>query len=49
MRGYELQQTLQDVHAEKGTADDLGAATTFGNGRLNSYRAVTNNTLPGGG
>jgi subtilisin family serine protease len=33
----------------EGTADDLGAATTFGNGRLNSYRAVTNNTLPGGG
>jgi subtilisin family serine protease len=31
------------------TADDLGSAgydTTFGNGRLNSYRAVTGSTLP---
>lgn len=34
-----------------GTADDLGAAgpdNTFGAGRLNTYRAVTNNTLPAG-
>ena len=34
----------------EGSADDLGTAgydTKFGNGRLNSYRAVTNNTLGG--
>jgi subtilisin family serine protease len=34
-----------------GTADDLGAAgydTKFGNGRVNSYRAVTGATLGGG-
>ncbi|HET6681357.1 MAG TPA: S8 family serine peptidase [Gemmatimonadaceae bacterium] len=34
-----------------GTADDLGAAgydTKFGNGRLNSYRAVTGSTLSAG-
>ena len=34
------------------SADDLGAPgydQTFGNGRLNSYRAVTSSTLPGGG
>jgi serine protease len=34
-----------------GTADDLGAAgydTKFGNGRVNSYRAVTGTTLGGG-
>lgn len=33
------------------TADDLGASgydTTFGNGRLNSYRAVTGSSLPAG-
>ncbi|HEX6536091.1 MAG TPA: S8 family serine peptidase [Gemmatimonadaceae bacterium] len=33
------------------TADDLGDAgydTRFGNGRVNSYRAVTGGTLPGG-
>lgn len=33
------------------TADDKGAAgydQTFGNGRVNSYRAVTGNTLPAG-
>ncbi|MEK6597307.1 MAG: S8 family serine peptidase, partial [Gemmatimonadota bacterium] len=35
-----------------GTADDLGTSgydTRFGNGRLNSYRAVTNTTLNEGG
>jgi serine protease len=35
-----------------GTTDDLGAAgydTQFGNGRLNSYRAVTGSTLDEGG
>jgi serine protease len=35
-----------------GTTDDLGAPgydTQFGNGRLNSYRAVTNSTLNEGG
>jgi serine protease len=34
-----------------GSADDLGAPgydTTFGAGRLNSYRAVTNTGLPAG-
>ena len=34
-----------------GTADDLGASgydTTFGAGRLNSYRAVTGSSLPAG-
>jgi serine protease len=34
-----------------GTADDLGTVgydTKFGNGRLNSYRAVTNTSLPAG-
>ena len=34
-----------------GAADDLGTAgydTTFGAGRLNSYRAVTNSSLPSG-
>jgi len=34
-----------------GTADDLGAAgydQTFGAGRVNSYRAVTNSSLPAG-
>jgi subtilisin family serine protease len=34
-----------------GTADDLGAAgydTNFGAGRVNTYRAVTNNSLPAG-
>ncbi len=42
LRGAALRQRLES------TADDLGASgydTTFGNGRLNSYRAVTGNTL----
>jgi hypothetical protein len=30
------------------TADDQQDATHFGAGRLNSYRAVTGNTLSGG-
>lgn len=31
-----------------GTADGLGAPNTFGAGRLNTYRAVTNSALPAG-
>ena len=30
------------------TADNLGSATSFGAGRLNVYRAVTNSSLPAG-
>jgi subtilisin family serine protease len=44
LRGAALRARLES------TADDRGAAgydTTFGNGRLNSYRAVTGNTLGG--
>jgi subtilisin family serine protease len=43
LRGAALRSQLES------TADDKGAAgydQTFGNGRLNSYRAVTNSTLP---
>jgi serine protease len=45
LRGAALRARLES------TTDDLGAAgydTNFGNGRLNSYRAVTSNTLPAG-
>lgn len=45
LRGAALRSRIES------TADDKGAAgydTTFGNGRLNSYRAVTNSTLGGG-
>ncbi|HEX5632214.1 MAG TPA: S8 family serine peptidase, partial [Gemmatimonadales bacterium] len=45
LRGAALRSRLES------TADDKGAAgydQTFGNGRLNSYRAVTGNTLGGG-
>ena len=45
LRGAALRSRLE------GTADDKGANgydTTFGNGRLNSYRAVTNSNLPAG-
>ena len=43
LRGSALRSRLES------TADDKGAAgydTSFGNGRLNSYRAVTGSTLP---
>jgi subtilisin family serine protease len=46
LRGASLRSQLES------TTDDLGAKgydTTFGNGRLNSYRAVTGSTLPNGG
>ena len=45
LRGAALRSRLES------TADDKGAAgydTTFGNGRLNSYRAVTNSSLGSG-
>jgi subtilisin family serine protease len=45
LRGAALRSRLE------GTADDKGAGGydhTFGNGRLNSYRAVTNSSLPAG-
>jgi subtilisin family serine protease len=45
LRGSALRARLQS------TADDLGAVgydTKFGNGRINSYRAVTGNTLASG-
>ena len=45
LRGAQLRSRLLS------TADDKGASgydTTFGNGRLNSYRAVTNSSLPSG-
>jgi serine protease len=45
LRGAALRQRIES------TADDKGAAgydTDFGNGRLNSYRAVTGNSLPAG-
>jgi subtilisin family serine protease len=45
LRGAALRSRLET------TADDRGAAgydTNFGHGRLNSYRAVTGNTLPSG-
>ena len=45
LRGAALRARLE------GTADDKGAGgydTTFGNGRINSYRAVTNSSLAGG-
>lgn len=45
LRGTALRARLE------GTADDKGASgydTTFGNGRLNAYRAVTNTSLPAG-
>ncbi|HEU4881071.1 MAG TPA: S8 family serine peptidase [Longimicrobium sp.] len=45
LRGAALRARLE------GTADDIGASgydTTFGNGRVNAYRAVTNSSLAGG-
>jgi serine protease len=45
LRGAALRSRLES------TTDDIGSAgydTTFGNGRLNSYRAVTGTTLPAG-
>ena len=45
LRGAALRSRIES------TADDKGASgydTTFGNGRLNSYRAVTGSTLSGG-
>jgi len=45
LRGTALRAQLES------TVDDIGAAgydTTFGNGRLNAYRAVTGNTLGAG-
>jgi serine protease len=45
LRGAALRSRLES------TADDKGASgydTTFGNGRLNSYRAVTGNSLAAG-
>ena len=31
-----------------GTTDNIGSSTSFGSGRLNTYRAVTNSSLPSG-
>ena len=31
-----------------GTTDNIGSSNSFGNGRLNSYRAVTGASLPSG-
>jgi subtilisin family serine protease len=45
LRGAGLRSRLES------TADDIGASgydTTFGNGRLNAYRAVTGSSLPAG-
>ncbi len=45
LRGAQLRARLES------TADDIGASgydTTFGNGRLNVYRAITGQTLAGG-
>jgi subtilisin family serine protease len=45
LRGAALRSRLESTADDKGSA---GYDTTFGNGRLNSYRAVTGNTLPAG-
>jgi subtilisin family serine protease len=45
LRGAALRARIE------GTVDDIGASgydTTFGNGRVNAYRAVTNGSLAGG-
>jgi subtilisin family serine protease len=42
LRGAQLRSRIL------GSADNIGAANTFGAGRLNSYRAVTNNSPPTG-
>ena len=43
LRGATLRARLIDTADDKGTS---GYDTTFGNGRLNVYRAVTGTTLP---
>jgi subtilisin family serine protease len=45
LRGAALRSRLETTADDKGTG---GYDQTFGNGRLNSYRAVTGNTLAGG-
>lgn len=45
LRGAALRSRLESTADDKGPA---GYDTTFGNGRLNTYRAVTGNTLGGG-
>jgi subtilisin family serine protease len=45
LRGAALRSRLESTADDKGSS---GYDTTFGNGRLNSYRAVTGNTLPAG-
>jgi serine protease len=45
LRGAALRARLQSTADDKGTA---GYDTKFGNGRINSYRAVTGNTLASG-
>ena len=45
LRGASLRARLESTADDKGTS---GYDTRFGNGRLNSYRAVTNSTLPAG-
>lgn len=45
LRGATLRTRLESSADDKGTT---GYDTTFGNGRLNSYRAVTNSILAGG-
>lgn len=45
LRGSALRTRILSTADDKGTA---GYDTTFGNGRLNSYRAVTGNTLAAG-
>lgn len=45
LRGAALRARLESTADDKGTA---GYDQTFGNGRLNSYRAVTGSSLPAG-
>jgi serine protease len=45
LRGSQLRTRILSTADDKGTA---GYDTKFGNGRINSYRAVTGNTLASG-
>ena len=45
LRGTDLRDQLYATADDQGTA---GYDETFGNGRLNSYRAVTKKSLPAG-
>ena len=45
LRGAALRSRIQSTADDKGTA---GYDTKFGNGRVNTYRAVTNTSLPAG-